>query len=152
EYGTITITSAFRTLAQQYLLYKWYQGGQCGITLAAVPGNSNHETGIAIDVSNYAEAATTLTNHGFSHSYPTSDPVHFDYNAGGTVDLRAESVLAFQRLWNLNNPNDVIAEDGDYGAMTTARLAQSPVDGFANGSSCAQPSPSPSSEPSPSPS
>src|SRR5215475_13656166 len=42
---TVSITSAFRTLAQQYLLYKWYQAGQCGIPLAATPGNSNHETG-----------------------------------------------------------------------------------------------------------
>ena len=48
--STISVTSAFRTIAQQYLLYRWYQNGQCGISLAAVPGNSNHETGIAVDV------------------------------------------------------------------------------------------------------
>src|SRR4029077_7429710 len=40
---SLDVTSAFRTLAQQYLLYKWYQAGQCGISLAATPGNSNHE-------------------------------------------------------------------------------------------------------------
>jgi hypothetical protein len=34
-----------RTVAQQYLLYTWYQNGQCGIGLAAKLGNSNHETG-----------------------------------------------------------------------------------------------------------
>jgi hypothetical protein len=69
--------------------------------------------------------------------------VHFDYTAGGTVDLRPESVLAFQKLWNLNNPGDKIGEDGSYGPQTAARIAKSPVDGFAKGSTCvAQSSPS----------
>ena len=90
--STISVTSAFRTIAQQYLLYHWYQTGQCGISLAAVPGNSNHETGIAVDVSNYSSEIGNMSNHGWTHSYPSSDPVHFDYTAGGTTDLRSESV------------------------------------------------------------
>jgi hypothetical protein len=152
SYGTISINSAFRTLAQQVLLYRWYQAGQCSIGLAAVPGNSNHETGIAIDVANYAGALTTLGNHGFSHSYPTSDPVHFDYTGGGTIDLRSESVLAFQRLWNLNNPGDLIAEDGAWGPQTESRMSGSPADGFAQGTTCSTPSnpPEPSMSPAPS--
>ncbi|MCA1664925.1 MAG: hypothetical protein LC659_11740, partial [Myxococcales bacterium] len=36
--STVSVTSAFRTIAQQYLLYHWYETGQCGISLAAVPG------------------------------------------------------------------------------------------------------------------
>ncbi len=28
--GTIGISSAYRSVAQQYLLYKWWQAGQCG--------------------------------------------------------------------------------------------------------------------------
>src|SRR4029078_11388615 len=147
--GTISINSAFRTLAQQYLLYRWYQNGQCGISLAAVPGNSNHETGISVALVNYSSVITTMANHGFTHSYPSSDPVHFDYTGGGTIDLRAESVLAFQKLWNVNNPGDKIPEDGDYGPQTAARVAKSPADGFAKGSTCApQNTPSPSNPPS----
>jgi MYXO-CTERM domain-containing protein len=143
----LSVNSAFRTIAQQYLLYRWYQNGQCGISLAAVPGNSNHETGIAVDVGNYASVIGTLAGHGWSHSYPSSDPVHFDYTAGGTIDLRAESVLAFQKLWNQNNPGDKIAEDGDYGPMTAARIAKAPTTGFAKGSTCAPTTP-PSETPS----
>lgn len=135
----LSINSAFRTVAQQYLLYHWYQTGQCGISLAAVPGNSNHETGIAVDVANYNQARAALEAHGWSHSYPSSDPVHYDYVAGGTVDLRSESVLAFQKLWNLNHADDKIAEDGDYGPQTEARLKASPATGFAKGSTCAAP-------------
>jgi hypothetical protein len=148
SYGTISINSAFRTLAQQYLLYKWYQAGQCGIGLAAKPGSSNHETGIALDVGNYSGALSTLGNHGFTHPYPGSDPVHFDYKGSGTMDLRSESVLAFQRLWNLNNPGDQIAEDGAYGPMTAARVSQSPTEGFAKGATCT-PQSTPSDPPNP---
>jgi hypothetical protein len=133
----LSVTSAFRTIAQQYLLYRWYQNGQCGISLAAVPGNSNHETGIAVDLGNYSSVVGLMSSHGWSHSYPSSDPVHFDYTAGGTSDLRSESVLAFQRLWNLNNPSAKIAEDGDYGPMTASKIAASPATGFAKGSTCA---------------
>src|SRR6185312_3619250 len=133
----LSVTSAFRTIAQQYLLYRWYENGQCGISLAAVPGNSNHETGIAVDMSNYSAEISNMSNHGWTHTYPTSDPVHFDYTAGGTTDLRHDSVLAFQRLWNLNNPNAKIAEDGDYGPITASKIAASPATGFAKGSTCA---------------
>ena len=46
----MSINSAFRTVAQQYLLYAWYKQGRCGIGLAATPGNSNHEQGLAVDI------------------------------------------------------------------------------------------------------
>lgn len=141
----LSVNSAFRTIAQQYLLYHWYQTGQCGISLAAVPGNSNHETGIAVDLANYSSEIGNMSNHGWTHSYPSSDPVHFDYTAGGTTDLRSESVLAFQKLWNLNNPNATIGEDGAYGPMTAAKIAASPATGFAKGTTCApQSTPPPS--------
>jgi D-alanyl-D-alanine carboxypeptidase-like protein len=148
--SALSINSAFRTIAQQYLLYHWYQTGQCGISLAAVPGNSNHETGIAVDVGNYSSVISSMASHGWTHSYPSSDPVHFDYTAGGTIDLRAESVLAFQKLWNLNNPGDKIAEDGAYGPQTGARIAKSPATGFAKGSTCTPPN-TPSGTPTPAP-
>ena len=39
-------------------------------------------------------------------------------------------VLAFQKLWNVNNPDDHIAEDGIYGPQTNARLQNTPCSGF----------------------
>lgn len=53
--------------------------------------------------------------------------VHF--NCPG-VSLGNTSVLAFQRLWNCNNPTDTIAEDGIYGSQTEARVLKSPASGF----------------------
>ncbi len=132
---TFTANSMLRTVAGQYLLYRWYQKGTCGISLAASPGTSNHESGLAIDVHEYSTWKSALTAQGFSW-LGSSDPVHYDYAGPGTVNLKGKDVLAFQKLWNLNNPNDLIAEDGIYGPQTGARLAKSPAGGFATGPSC----------------
>src|SRR5688572_21774915 len=83
--GTITINSALRTLAQQYLLYKWQ--GSCGIQIAASPGRSNHETGIALDVGNYGTYRAALEAQAWDW-YGSGDAVHFDYRGAGAVDLR----------------------------------------------------------------
>jgi hypothetical protein len=135
---TMSINSALRTLPQQYLLYRWYQTGRCGIGLAASPGTSNHEGAIAVDINDNAGWRAAMLGKGFRW-LGASDPVHYDFIGGGTVDLRGVSVRAFQRLWNRNNPNDKIAEDGAYGPSTATRLAKSPSGGFAKGADCSKP-------------
>jgi hypothetical protein len=122
-----SINSLFRTVVQQYLLYEWYQQGRCGIAVAATPGNSNHETGRAADLGNWASVIGAMSNHGWSHDVP-GDDVHFDHLA--SPDARGLDVHAFQRLWNRNHPDDHIDEDGIYGPMTAARIARSPSGGF----------------------
>jgi MYXO-CTERM domain-containing protein len=119
----LSINSMFRTLADQYVLY---HSGACG--LAAMPGNSNHETGIAVDLANWSAAMRAMTSAGCRHPYPGTDDVHFDCPGS---DRRADSIRAFQRLWNVNNAADHIDEDGSYGAITAARVARSPAGGFA---------------------
>jgi hypothetical protein len=131
---SLRVTSAYRTVVQQYLLYRWFQLGRCGITAAATPGSSNHESGRAIDVSNYSAWLSTLADHAWDQTVP-GDPVHFDHQQ--SPDIRGTDVLAFQRLWNRNHPDDLIAEDGDYGPMTESRLVASPAEGFAQGPLCA---------------
>jgi len=130
----LVINSAFRTVVQQYLLYRWFELGRCGIPAAARPGDSNHESGRALDVGNYSEWIVLLGEHGWAHTVP-GDPVHFDHLA--SPDIRGADVLAFQRLWNKNAPDDPIAEDGSYGPMTEARIRRAPAEGFGVGASCA---------------
>lgn len=132
------VNSMLRTVAQQYLLYRWYLGGMCGIGLAATPGSSNHETGLAIDIQQYDAWRTILEAKGFSW-LGASDPVHFDYVGPGAVDHRGLDVLAFQQLHNLNNPSDLIDEDGVYGPQTEARLQLAPAEGFDEGPTCGPP-------------
>jgi hypothetical protein len=131
--GNVQINSAFRTVAQQYLLLQWFNLGRCGITAAAAVGRSNHESGRAVDLANYSTRITAMANHGWAHDV-AGDPVHFDHLI--STDIRGKDTLAFQRLWNRNHPTDKIAEDGAYGPQTEARLKQSPATGFAIGPSC----------------
>ncbi|HSN26917.1 MAG TPA: M15 family metallopeptidase [Kofleriaceae bacterium] len=132
---SVQVNSAFRTIAQQYLLYRWYLNGRCGITAAATVGHSNHESGRALDLANWSSVVTSMSAHGWKHDVP-GDSVHFDHTS--SPDIRGQDVLAFQRLWNRNHPADQIAEDGDYGPQTESRLRQSPATGFATGASCVQ--------------
>lgn len=138
---TLYVTSALRTLPQQYLLRSWYDQRRCGISLAAYPGNSAHESGLALDVSNYGTWRWALQAEGFSW-FGASDPWHYDYYGGG-ISLGYLSVLAFQRLWNRNNPGDRITEDGSYGWATSSRLARAPAEGFAKGAICTTVTPPP---------
>ena len=129
----VQVNSAFRTVAQQYLLYQWYVAGRCGITAAARPGASNHESGRAVDLANYSSVISAMGAHGWSHDVP-GDPVHFDHL--GSPDIRGRDVAAFQRLWNRNHPTDTIAADGAYGPQTEARLRKAPAEGFPIGPTC----------------
>lgn len=123
---SITISSAYRSLAQQYLLYKWYQAGQCNIQAAAVPGTSNHQSGRAIDTPYYSAWRNRLEANGWRW-YGSGDVVHFDYLSSPNV--AAKSILAFQKLWNKNNSNK-LAEDSQWGPATQNAMANSPVSGF----------------------
>jgi len=134
--GTITINSALRSTVQQFVLYKWYVDGLCTnvVSLAAQPGRSNHESGLALDVGNYSDWKSRLEAQSFSW-LGGNDPVHFDYQGDGD-DLRSLSVEAFQRLWNHNNPDDPIGVDGQYGPETEGAIGDAPADGFEFGASC----------------
>jgi hypothetical protein len=132
---TLGVNSMLRTVVQQFLLYSWYMAGRCSIALAAAPGGSNHESGLALDTSQYAAWESSLEAEGFSW-FGSSDPVHFDFSGAGTIDLRPIGVRGFQRLWNVNHTGDTIAEDGIYGPATESRLRQSPAAGFVTPAPC----------------
>jgi N-acetylmuramoyl-L-alanine amidase len=127
----LIVNSAFRTVAQQYLLRRQFELGLCGIPAAARPGFSNHEGGLALDIQDPHGWRPFLEQHSWFW-LGAFDPPHFDYlfRAATRQDLGSIGVKAFQRLWNQNNPNDQIAEDGIYGAQTGARISNSPAEGF----------------------
>ena len=139
---TIGISSAYRSVAQQYLLYRWWQAGQCGIQVAAVPGGSNHQSGRALDVPSYSQWITALQAHGWKW-FGSGDLVHFDFN--GAANLGGTSVLAFQRLWNKNNANK-LAEDGSWGPASAGAMASTPTTGFPISGCTPVPPPPPTGE------
>jgi len=126
--GNIGIISAFRTLPQQFLLRKWYEQGRCNVRAAARPGNSNHETARALDLQNPSALRRLIDDFGWIATVP-GDAVHFEDLSSS--DGRGLDVVAFQELWNLNNPGDPIDTDGVYGPETERRLRNSPATGFA---------------------
>ena len=126
---TLRLTSAYRTVVQQHILFSW-QGSEC-VFIAAKPGRSNHEDGLAIDTPDWEEWIPTLAAENWEW-LGDKDEVHFTYMGGGVRDDIGDiGVQAFQILWNKYNPNDLIDVDGGYGPDTAARLDQTPANGFA---------------------
>lgn len=120
------VNSCYRTIAQQMLLYNDRFNNSNPV---APPGASNHQTGLAIDIEDPRGWEPYLIKYGWEPL--PGDPPHFDYVGGGTTDIRNQSIRAFQQLWNKNNPNDAIGEDGAFGPQTEGALNQSPAQGFA---------------------
>ena len=129
------VHSALRTVAQQYLLSRWAAGKRCGIQLATRPGESNHETGLALDVSEHAAWRSALQNDGFRW-LGSIDRVHFNFVGPGATHHDGLDVQAFQRLWNRNHAEDTIPETGRYDIPTELRLKKSPSGGFPIGARC----------------
>ncbi|MBC8102988.1 MAG: peptidoglycan-binding protein [Cytophagales bacterium] len=128
--ATLRLSSAYRTVAQQFLLRRQFDQGRCGIPAAARPGRSNHEDGLALDTPDTNAWRQALEDNGWQWLGP-GDRVHFSYAGAGTrEDLGTLGVRAFQRLWNRYHPTDRLTEDGEFGAQTASRLASAPADGF----------------------
>ncbi|NEQ88723.1 MAG: hypothetical protein F6K26_55160, partial [Moorea sp. SIO2I5] len=123
------VTSAYRTIAQQLVLWNHYRNKRCGIRRAAPPSRSISQSGLALYISDNQGWRPFLEKHGWQWVGP-SDSANFNYLGGNTIDIRADSVRAFQQLWNLNNPTDRIKDNGMFDAETELRLNNSPVDGF----------------------
>jgi hypothetical protein len=131
----MTVNSALRTVAQQFLVWRWSATKRCGVPLATPPGQSNHEIGTALDIAEAGTWRPVLEQHGFRW-LGASDRVHFDYKGAGAAAGGGTDVLAFQKLWNRNHPTDKLNEDGRYSPAVEQRLKQAPPDGFAIGPSC----------------
>lgn len=119
----LEINSGYRPLAGQLVLFR--NGNECGYEVARV-GSSNHQSGLALDIEDNAGWRPYLERHGWQWFGPKDD-VHFDFEG---QDIGNTAILAFQQLWNRNNPNDPIPEDGIYGEQTEIRLGNSPAEGF----------------------
>jgi N-acetylmuramoyl-L-alanine amidase len=123
---TMVVNSAYRTLAQQMLLFNERHNN--GNPVAA-PGRSNHQSGLALDIEDRDGWEPYLSPLGWEPL--AGDPPHVDYHGDGAVDRRETTILAFQQLWNKNHPNNKILDDGEFGPATEAALNKSPSIGFA---------------------
>lgn len=131
----LIVNSAYRTVAQQYLINLQFQqvADRCGIQAVASPGSSNHESGLALDIQDPIGWEPFLKKHSYVWFGPGDRP-HFDFRffAATREDIGTLGIRAFQILWNKYNPTDQILVDGDFGPQTAARLRESPAEGFNN--------------------
>jgi hypothetical protein len=75
----LALTSGFRTNREQQYLYGCYRSGNCNNgNLAARPGYSNHQSGIAVDLTTSAWLAANAGKFGFRRTVP-SEPWHYEY-------------------------------------------------------------------------
>lgn len=70
------VTSAFRTRAEQEYLYQLYLSGKGN--LAAKPGTSKHEFGLAIDARGTERWEQAMSANGFRRTV-SSEPWHWEY-------------------------------------------------------------------------
>lgn len=122
------INSALRTIAGQQLLRQHYENGQCGIMAAARPGLSNHNNATAIDIEDSAGWRSHLQTH-YWHWIGDFDPMHYEFR-NGVLNTVPMQIKAFQYLWNLTHPHDLLALDGNLGPATLGRLKDAPIEGW----------------------
>ncbi len=131
----LIVNSAYRTVAQQYLLNLQFQqvSDQCGIQAVARPGYSNHEGGLALDIQDYDGWEPYLEKNSYVW-FGLRDKPHYDYRffAATRDDIGTLGIRAFQMLWNKYNSADMIKVDGNFGPQTEARLRESMAEGFGN--------------------
>jgi N-acetylmuramoyl-L-alanine amidase len=136
------VNSAYRTIAQQLMLFNQFKAGRCGIVAAAPPGGSNHQSGLALDIEDPDGWQPFLQQYGWKR-LGQFDPMHFDFVGAGTQDINPIAVKAFQQLWNDNNPGNLLEVEGIFGPLTESRLSISPSEGFSQGNTIPSISPSP---------
>jgi N-acetylmuramoyl-L-alanine amidase len=124
----LLINSCLRTTVQQHIIRTQYEKGLCGITAAALPGSSNHEHGLALDIQDPWDWKDALETQGWV-KLGSWDDMHYDF-WDGRNDIAKLQISAFQQLWNQYNPSEPIAIDGGYGVITAEKIQRSPVDGW----------------------
>ncbi|TGG92209.1 MAG: hypothetical protein ERJ67_05955 [Aphanocapsa feldmannii 277cV] len=126
----LPVRSVWRSLVQQYLLYRWSLRGQGNVHLAARPGHSADELGLALDTAVFDLWRTALEAEGWQWLGPR-DQGHFVYTAVNDWHHHTDlSVRAFQALWNFHRPEQSLELDGSFGPLTENALLLSPAGGF----------------------
>lgn len=116
DHGVFIVNSAGRTVAeQQSLIDRWNRGGAANrppyLYKPAMPApTSNHvrNGGVAVDLADWRRFAQICGQYGFKHSYPDSDPVHFDYVGGsGGGNATPNATIQAQQNWLISRGYDL---------------------------------------------
>lgn len=127
---SLIINSCLRTVMQQYMLHFQKTKGWCGIKAASPPGQSNHQSGLSIDIEDNVSWKACLKRFNWDW-IGAFDPMHFDHKSPHSKQMGKLQILEFQKLWNENcDDGDRLLEDGIWGNKTALGVANSPCEGF----------------------
>ncbi len=121
----ITLTSGFRTRAEQARLYAAYLRGEIG--LAAPPGSSNHEHGHAVDALVDGQPIASaipenvLNSAGLQSLAHANDPVHVELSGGGGGSSSAPADMSVPAA------QQSMAPTGAYAPMEAGQYTGAPV-------------------------
>jgi len=129
DHGIFVVNSAARTEAsQQVLINRWDRGGRANRPPFLYPparpaSSSNHVKfgGIAIDIGDWRRFAAIAAQYGFSHPYPSGDPVHFEFV--GKATPKTDTVTKDRQQF-LNSRGWSLVEDGIEGPLTKKAYKQ----------------------------
>ena len=121
DHGVFIVNSAGRSVAeQQNLINKWNQGGTYNrppylYRPASPASTSNHVAngGVAVDIGDWRRFAKVCHLYGFRHTYPTTDPVHFDYVGGGSAAGGFNQTVKDQQKWLIDRGYNLGASGAD---------------------------------------
>lgn len=117
----------YRDVGLQQLF--WLQDQYQGCAVAARPGNSNHQNGLAVDLDDWQYWEPIMRAHGWENNL-ANDRVHFDYQRASDIGLGPFSLYAFQELWNANHPEATLPLSGELDAETDEALASADLEGL----------------------
>lgn len=132
--GVFVLNSAGRyEWEQQEAINRWQQGGVYNrppyLYKPAMPASaSNHvkDGGIAVDIGDWRRFAQFCGNYGFAHTYPDSDPVHFDFVGGGGGGSNFNQDVQNQQNWMISRGYNLgqAGADGIAGPQYAAAVQQ----------------------------
>lgn len=127
DHGVISVNSAGRSKAeQQALLNRWAAGGKYNrppYLYKPDPVNVSRHVingGVAVDTSHWRKFAEKCRQYGFTHPYPSGDPVHFEYVGGESVVTTNDTTASRQRYLKHDMGEGDLVADGIEGPRTKA--------------------------------
>lgn len=103
----VAIVSGFRSFPEQALLFQGFQQGLPGFNLAARPGFSNHQNGIALDIDVgggkdtpiYRWLCANATSFGFVRTV-NGEPWHWEFDPAKAAAARSQGVCTAPNVSN----------------------------------------------------
>jgi len=129
---SLSITSGFRTQAEQQYLYNCYLNKSCNSgNLAAKPGYSNHQNGRALDLGtgNWTWVANNASRFGFKRTVP-SERWHYEFfgaDPGGPCSGASAPVSTPTPAPAADDPTDPPAADDPAADNGAAPAASTPA-------------------------